>query len=109
MGFCQSCGRPMGRNDYGTNEDGSPNELYCKDCFDKGDFIEPDITVNDIIIREAKRMLSRNLNLREEEATGILVNFVPNLLRWNPDPDGDGYWEDEEGAEEPVKGYRGGL
>ena len=68
MGFCQSCGRPMGRNDYGTNEDGSPNELYCKDCFDKGDFIEPDISVNDIIIREAKRMLSRNPNLREEEA-----------------------------------------
>ncbi len=54
-------------------------------------------------------MLSRNPNLREEEATGILVNFVPNLLRWNPDPDGDGYWEDEEGEQEPVKGYRGGL
>ena len=56
MGFCNSCGRPMGRNDYGTNEDGSPNMDYCKDCFQNGEFTEPDITINEMIIRHAKRM-----------------------------------------------------
>ena len=106
MGFCQSCGRPMSRSDYGSNEDGSPNELYCKTCFENGEFTEPDITVNEIIVREAKRMLSRNPNLREEEATGILINFIPNLLRWNPDPDEEGLWED---GEEQIQGYRGGI
>ena len=102
MGFCNSCGRPMGRNDYGTNEDGSPNMDYCKDCFQNGEFTEPDITINEMIIRHAKRMLKRNPDLREEEATGILCNFLPNLKRWNPNPDDE---IDEDG--EPVMGYRG--
>ena len=102
MGFCNSCGRPMGRNDYGTNEDGSPNMDYCKDCFQNGEFTEPDITVNEMIIRHAKRMMKRNPDLREEEATGLLCNFLPNLKRWNPNPD-DEIDEDTE----PVMGYRG--
>ena len=94
MGFCNSCGRPMGRNDYGTNEDGSPNMDYCKDCFQNGEFTEPDITINEMIIRHAKRMLKRNPDLREEEATGLLCNFLPNLKRWNPNPE-DEIDEDE--------------
>ena len=32
MGFCQSCGRPMGRNDYGTNEDGICIKFFGKKC-----------------------------------------------------------------------------
>ena len=42
------------------------------------------------------------IDLREEEATGLLCNFLPNLKRWNPNPD-DEIDEDEE----PVMGYRG--
>mgnify|MGYP003297943385 CR=1 FL=1 len=64
--------------------------------------VSPDITINEMIIRHAKRMLKRNPDLREEEATGILCNFLPNLKRWNPNPDDE---IDEE--EEPVMGYRG--
>ena len=71
MAFCNSCGRPMGRNDYGTNEDGSPNMDYCKDCFQNGEFTEPDITVNEMIIRHAKRMMKRNPDLREEDCSVI--------------------------------------
>ena len=85
-----------------TEKDGSPNMDYCKDCFQNGEFTEPDITINEMIIRHAKRMLKRNPDLREEEATGILCNFLPNLKRWNPNPD-DEIDEDEE----PVMGYRG--
>ena len=57
-----------------------------------------------MIIRNAKRMLRRNPDLREEEATGILCNFLPNLKRWNPNPD-----DDIEDEFEPVQGYRGGF
>ena len=78
MAFCNSCGRPMGRNDYGTNEDGSPNMDYCKDCFQNGEFTEPDITINEMIIRHAKRMMR------------------------NPNPD-----DEIEDEDEPVMGYRG--
>ena len=37
MGFCNSCGRPVYKGNFGTNEDGSENEDYCKDCFQNGE------------------------------------------------------------------------
>ena len=40
MGFCNSCGRPIVKEDYGTNEDGSLNPEFCKDCFQDGKYIE---------------------------------------------------------------------
>lgn len=98
MAFCNSCGKPMGKNDYGTNEDGSDNQDYCKDCYQNGKFTEPNITVNEMIIRAAERMLAKNPRLREDEATGILLNFLPNLKRWNPNPEDD--------IDEKPKGYR---
>ena len=38
MGFCNSCGRPIVKEDYGTNKDGSPNDEYCIDCFQNGEY-----------------------------------------------------------------------
>lgn len=88
MGFCQSCGKPVSRTEeVGTNEDGSPNEYYCAECYQNGEFTDPDITVNEMIIKCAKGMLDKNPSLREEDATGLLVNFLPNLKRWNPNPE----------------------
>ena len=82
MGFCNSCGKPMGKKDYGTNKDGSPNIDYCISCFKDGEFTEPDITLNDMIIRKSKEMMEKNPNLRENEATGITTGFLTNLKRW---------------------------
>ncbi len=96
MGFCNSCGRPILRKEKGTNADGSPNEDYCIDCFQNGEFTEPDINVNEMIIKTAKKMLEKNPTLREEEATGLLINFIPNLKRWNPNPDDDILDDEEE-------------
>ena len=31
MGFCNSCGRPIVKEDYGTNEDGSLNPEFKDD------------------------------------------------------------------------------
>ena len=88
MGFCNSCGKPISRKDeLGTNEDGSSNNYYCSDCFQNGKFTEPDITVQEMIIKLAKEMMEKNPDLREEDATGLLINFLPNLRRWNPNPD----------------------
>ena len=63
MGFCNSCGRPIVKKDYGTNEDGSPNPDYCIDCFQDGEFTEPDITLNEMIIRKSKEMMAKNPRL----------------------------------------------
>ena len=101
MGFCNSCGRPVYKGNFGTNEDGSENEDYCKDCFQNGEFTEPDINVNEMIIKVAKQMIEKNPMLREEDATGLLINFIPHLKRWCPDPD-----EEELSEEEEQMGYR---
>jgi hypothetical protein len=83
MGFCNSCGRPMIKEDYGTNKDGSLNEEYCNECFIDGEFTEPDITLNEMIIKCSKKMMDKNPRLLESQATGITMSFIPNLKRWS--------------------------
>ena len=85
MGFCNSCGRPIVIEDYGTNKDGSPNSDYCHDCYQKGEYTEPDITLNEMIIRKSKEMMEKNPRLAETHATGITTMFIPGLKRWNPE------------------------
>ena len=82
MVFCNSCGKPI-KKDNGSNKDGSPNEDYCIECFKDGEFVEKDITVNEMIIRASKRMMEKNPRLHETEATGITNGFIPGLKRWN--------------------------
>ena len=48
MGFCNSCGRPMGRNDYGTNEDGSPIAVSWKNQTLKMNEIPTNVTAGRI-------------------------------------------------------------
>ncbi|MCC7552984.1 MAG: zinc ribbon domain-containing protein [Methanobacteriaceae archaeon] len=83
MVFCNSCGKPMVKEDYGSNEDGTSNEDYCMDCFKEGKFIEPDLSLDDMIIKCSKKILDKNPRLQEEQATGIVMGFIPGLKRWN--------------------------
>lgn len=59
MGFCNSCGKPIVKADCGTNKDGSLNEDYCKECYQNGEFTEPDLTLNEMIIRCSKKMMEK--------------------------------------------------
>ena len=85
MGFCNSCGRPIVKEDQGTNEDGSLNPEFCKDCFQNGKYTEPDITLTEMIVRKSKEMMEKNPRLPETTATGITTTFIPGLKRWNPE------------------------
>ena len=38
--ICQSCGMPMQEDQYGTEKDGSSNELYCCYCYKGGAFVQ---------------------------------------------------------------------
>ena len=86
MVFCNSCGKPMVQADHGTNEDGSPNEDYCLECFENGSFTEPDLTLDEMIIKCSEKILNKNPRLQEQQATGIVVGFIPGLKRWNNEP-----------------------
>ena len=85
MVFCNSCGRPIVKEDYGPNKDGSLNSDYCIDCYQNGEFTEPDITLSEMITRKTLEMMEKNPRLPETQATGITALVIPSLKRWNPE------------------------
>jgi len=72
---CQSCGMPLSKDiaGGGTNADGTKSTEYCSKCYQNGQFVEPNITVeqmrskvNDKIAsmgfpKFAARFMSRNI------------------------------------------------
>ncbi len=48
--YCQSCGIPMNKDPEcgGTNIDGSKNKKYCSYCFRNGQFVQPDLSVEEM-------------------------------------------------------------
>ena len=78
---CQSCGMPLKKDPKGggKNKDGSISNIYCSYCYDKGTFLQPDIT--------AKQMQEFvKYKLKEMGFPGFLAGFftknIPKLERW---------------------------
>ena len=48
--FCQSCAMPMDNEKVlGTNADGSKNQEYCTYCYQKGEFTNPNCTMEEML------------------------------------------------------------
>ena len=80
--FCQSCGRPLKViEEFGTEFDGAFNSDYCKDCYRRGYFTEPRLTVDQmveqVVVRMAKTMSMDNAQVRD-----LARMFIPRLKRW---------------------------
>lgn len=84
MVFCNSCGMPISYDEYGTEKDGSKTSEFCIDCYQNGEFTEPDITLEEMIVRQTKMMMDKNPRLAEQQATGITAFVIPALSRWRP-------------------------
>lgn len=79
---CQSCGIPLGRKeDRGTNADETSNSEYCCFCFQKGEFTEPDLTM-DQMISKVTGFIAGIEHMTEEKAKVIANTFIPKLKRW---------------------------
>ena len=78
--FCQSCSMPMSKpEDFGTYTDGSPNDEFCRYCFDNGKFTEPSITLDAMIekcVGIMKQMGVPEIQIEQTKA------FIPMLKRW---------------------------
>jgi hypothetical protein len=78
---CQSCGMPLKRDEEGggTNADGTKSSMYCSLCYRNGEFITPDMTVD-----EMKELVKGKL--KEFGFPGFLAGFftknIPKLERW---------------------------
>lgn len=78
---CQSCGMPLGKSFYGANADGSETSMYCKFCFQNGEFTNPDHTVEEMIASSIKNM-TEELGMPLEKAEQLAHDFIPKLERW---------------------------
>lgn len=83
--ICQSCGMPMaeGADLFGTNQDGSPNDEYCKYCFKDGTFGNPDETLEEMINSCVPFMVEEGMSA--EDARTYLEKVLPTLKRWKKD------------------------
>lgn len=80
--FCQSCGMPLSAPDiYGTEQDGSASEHYCKYCYQDGAFTAP-MTMEEMIDFCVPMMVQGNPGMTEAKAREQMLQFFPMLLRW---------------------------
>lgn len=79
--ICQSCGMPLKKDPKGgsTNAEGTINERYCSYCYEKGTFLQPDVTV-----KEMQAFVKGKL--KEMGFPGFIAGFftknIPKLERW---------------------------
>lgn len=78
---CQSCGMPMKiDSDFGTNADDSKNEEYCTYCFQKGQFTNLNITMEQMITACTGMMVK--YGTPEDQAKKQVQELIPTLKRW---------------------------
>lgn len=81
MDMCQSCSMPLKKpEDYGTNEDESPNYEYCFKCFEKGKFLQPEITMEEMV--EGCARIMEQFGVPKDEAREKVEKIIPTLKRW---------------------------
>ena len=79
--FCQSCGMPLSKDagGGGTNADGSKNPEYCSNCYQKGAFVEPNITLEQM----QEKVMGRMKEMHFPKFVGrYFVKDIANLKRW---------------------------
>jgi len=74
---CQSCGMPITVEEMGRGKDGTPNEHYCKWCWDNGDFLH-DCTMEEMIEQCLPHMPFGD----PESNRTFLKTLLPTLDRW---------------------------
>ncbi len=78
---CQSCGMPLKRDALGggTNADGSKSSVYCSHCFERGAFVLPDISVEQMQDRVRQKISGCGIPVF---LAGFFTHGVPRLERW---------------------------
>jgi hypothetical protein len=78
--FCQSCSMPLtDTNLQGTEKDGSSSKLYCKYCYQHGEFTNPGITLDQMKEHMMKMMEKENI---PEDILEAAISRLPYLQRW---------------------------
>jgi hypothetical protein len=78
---CQSCGMPLSEEFFGTRADGMPCPEYCKFCYRKGKFTDPDLSLEGMVEKSVYHMTAL-LGMPEERALELAKKVIPELGRW---------------------------
>ncbi|AET60193.1 zinc ribbon domain-containing protein [Paenibacillus terrae] len=83
---CQSCGMPLEHEEqYGTDAQQAKTDEYCKYCYKEGAFVQPELTMDDMI-RQCVPILAEQ-GMQEEEAVVMMHSYLPSLKRWRSSED----------------------
>ncbi|MES2628357.1 MAG: zinc ribbon domain-containing protein [Bacteroidota bacterium] len=78
---CQSCGMPLKKDPLGggTNGDGTTSEKFCSHCYREGNFVHPEISVNEMKDRVKGKMTEMGI---PKFLTGMFTLNMHKLDRW---------------------------
>ena len=72
---------PLGVGFFGTEADGSFSQEYCKLCYHNGAFVEPDMTLDRMLMRSIAYMTDE-LGYSDQKARRSAEGVIPFLKRW---------------------------
>jgi len=82
-GVCQSCAMPMyDTGKFGTDFHGRTTEDYCVQCYQKGEFTDPDMDMFDMIDKSVAWIMNAGV-YPEAHIRETLSEIIPRLKRWN--------------------------
>ncbi len=76
--FCQSCGMPLDKVVNGTEKDGNLSTKYCPLCYKDGEFIEKDITYNEMLNRGIEGLKNQDINSFKKK---MMIKYYPKMLK----------------------------
>ena len=78
---CQSCGMPLAKDKGGggTEANGSKSLRFCSHCYQSGQFIEPDLTVEEMQTKVKGKMKGMGF---PGFIAGFFTTGIPKLERW---------------------------
>ena len=80
--FCQSCGRIVQvQGLFGTEASGALNLDYCRYCYDKGEFLEPELTKEEMTSRLAEKA-EKKKGMEPGKAKEFAEGRISKLKRW---------------------------
>ena len=81
-GTCQSCGMPLSKDPKGggTEANGALSTKYCSLCYQNGKFVEPHLTV-DQMVTKVKKIMQEQMHIPGFLA-GLFAKRTRKLERW---------------------------
>lgn len=68
-------------SNQGTNKDGSHASKYCSICYQNGEFVEPFLTLDQMLLKSTNHMVGE-LGFPRERANQLALSVIPELERW---------------------------